>query len=562
MQWWKKEAVYQIYPRSFKDSNGDGIGDINGIIQKLDYIKSLGVGAIWICPIFDSPQADNGYDVKDYYNIYPEYGSMEDIENLIMQAHKRDLKVILDLVVNHTSKEHPWFIESRNPDSPYRDFYYWRKGKDNAPPNNWGAAFSESAWHYDDKSGEYYFAMFSPLQPDLNWNNPKVVEEVCNIMKFWQDKGIDGWRIDAIPYIDKDISFRDYNPEDFPKGQKYYIGKYHYKFGKLFDYINILNRKVWSKTPDFMTVAELGESFSRDEILKYTKNGDAFTMCFTFDIVNLDVDYEKGCGRWAKKDLPLSKFKEKFAYWQEMVALGGNPTIFLQNHDHPRSVSRFFDCGQYREEYAKTLAITTHMMGGTPFIYQGEEIGMTNCHFEPDEYKDIEFFGGYLEFVKSGKMSKEDYLEAAAYFGRDNARTPMQWSTAKNAGFSRGDSTWIKVNPNYKEINVLSQEKDENSILNCYRNLLELRKNHRIIQCGLFKLLSPNDEEVFSYIRTMQNQKLFVTANFTQNTVTRKMPLSLAFKKGEMIASSHKDSKYPSIKYTLRPFESMAILYK
>ena len=561
MQWWKREGVYQIYPKSFCDSNGDGIGDINGIISKLDYIKSLGVGAIWLSPVFESPQADNGYDISDYYAIYEPYGTLEDMETLISEAHERDLKVIMDLVANHTSNEHPWFIDSKRKDSPYRDFYYWRDGTPDCPPNNWRAMFTESAWTYDEEAEGWYFHTFGPQQPDLNWNNEAVIEEICNIIKFWQDKGVDGWRIDAVPYIDKDPTLSDYDPAEFPMGQKVFYGRKHFRGGKLKERIRNLNLLAWSQVEDCMTVAELGEDFNRDEVLDLTADGEAFTMCFNLDHVFMDVDFSKNLGKWSTKEFSLPEFKRIISYWQEMNSHGGNPTLFLNSHDQPRAVSRFVDCKEYHDEYAKLLAIVINMLGGTPFIYQGEEIGMTNCHFEPDEYKDIEYYGAFDEIVKSGMLSKEDFLKEVAYRCRDNARTPMQWDSTEKAGFTTGES-WIKINENSKTINVEMQENDPDSILSCYKKLMDLRRDTRIIQCGVYELLAPSDEEVFTYTRRLQNKKLFVSANFTDKEVTRKLPFMLGFKEGELLISSYKDSQSPSKKYTLRPFECIAVLFE
>lgn len=561
MQWWKKEAVYQIYPKSFCDSDNDGIGDLNGIISRLDYIKSLGVGAIWLSPVFDSPQADNGYDVSDYYSIYAPYGSLEDMETLICEAHARELKVIMDLVINHTSCEHKWFVESKDPESPYRDFYYWHEGTQECPPNNWRGMFSESAWSYDEDAKAWYFHTFSPQQPDLNWNNEKVTEEFCNIIRFWQDKGVDGWRVDAVPYIDKDPSFSDYDPADFPMGQKFFYGKKHFRNGNLKERVRALNLMAWNKIEDCMTVAELGEDFDRDEVLDLTRDGDAFTMCFSLDHVFMDVDFSQNRGKWAKKDFSLVEFKRIIAYWQELNSMGGNTAIFLNSHDQPRAVSRFVDCGEYHDQYAKLLAIVMNTLGGTPFIYQGEEIGMTNCRFDLEEYRDIEVLNAFDEIVRSGVLSKEDFLREAAYRCRDNARTPVQWDDSENAGFTKGQP-WIKINENYKEINVAAQQDDPDSVLSCYKKLFELRRDIRVLQCGVFELLAPNDEEVFTFTRRLQNKKLFVSANFTDKEVTRKLPFMLGHKSDRLLISSYPDSVNPPKRYTLRPFECIAVMFE
>ena len=560
MEWWKNRAVYQIYPRSFLDTTGNGMGDLRGVTAKLDYLERLGVGAIWLCPVFESPQKDNGYDVSDYRRIDPAYGTNEDMQELIREAHARNIKVILDLVVNHTSNQHPWFQMSRDKNSPYRDFYYWRPGKAGGEPSNWGGEFTESAWTYDEQSGEYYFHTFSPEQPDLNWNNPQVIKEVMKIMRFWQDQGVDGWLIDAIPYIDKRPDFKDYDPKDFPEGQTHFMGDYHYKNGRLYDFIRLLNDNVWSKYPECMRVAELGGEFTVKDILRYTADGTAFTMCFTFDHMGFDADPHSKNGKWSKKEFDFKGFKKNFAYWQQLNRAGGNVALYMNNHDQPRAVSRFVDCTGYRGEYAKTLAIMLHLMGGTPYIYQGEEIGMTNCPFEKDEYRDLEFVNAYHDFVETGRMSEEEFLRMTAYRGRDNSRTPMQWNAEENAGFTEG-TPWIKVNPNYEDINVESQLDDPGSVFSCYRRLLALRRDYPVIQSGAFRLLRERDPACFTYLRKLGGQTLYVACNFTGKPVTRTLPLSLVGERGKMLVSSYADSAVPKFRFTLRPFESFGVLF-
>lgn len=552
MNWWDKEAVYQIYPKSFKDSNGDGIGDINGITQKLEYIKELGVGAIWICPLFDSPQLDGGYDICDYYGIYPPFGNTDDLTQFIDKAHSLGIRVIMDLVVNHTSDKHPWFLKSRKKQGKYKDYYYWRKGKDGQKPSNWAAAFIESAWTFDHVRGEYYFGNFSSAQPDLNWNNPDVIDEVCAVMKYWQDRGVDGWRIDAIPYIDKNPEFPDYNPADFPPGNKYFMGKYHYKNGHLEDFIRILNDRVWKNYKDTVTVAEIGEEFSADEIAELTVPGDTFSMAFTFDHLFHDVDWSRGVNKWCVKKFDLPGFKKAIAKGQTLP----HYAIFLNNHDQPRSVSILADCGNYRIQYAKALAIMLHMLKGTPFIYQGEELGMTNCTFEFDEYRDIDFFGCYKTYVEGGKLSREEFLKAAAVRCRDNARTPMQWDDSCYAGFSESEP-WIKLNPNYKEINAANQLNDQNSVFSCYKLLLALRKKYDIISFGDFCLLDENDVECMAYERRYKGERLVVYMNFTADNIKRNVG---KLSGGRLLIASYPDCELQDGYRTLRPFEAFAVL--
>ena len=507
--WWKEAIVYQIYPRSFCDSNGDGIGDLNGITSKLDYLKELGIDVIWLSPVYKSPNDDNGYDISDYEAIMTEFGTMEDFDRMLAAAHERGIKIVMDLVVNHTSDEHPWFVESRSSkDNLKRDYYIWKEGKDGKEPNNWGSAFSGPAWKYDEKTDMYYLHLFSVKQPDLNWENPKVRKEVFDMMTRWCEKGIDGFRMDVISLISK--------PEGFPDAKV--VGLYGdmnicANGPKVHDYLKEMNEKVLSKF-DIMTVGETA-GVTLDEAKKYANSeGSELNMVFQFEHMGLDGE---GDFKWSTKHIPLVPLKENLTKWQLGLDEVAWNSLYFCNHDQPRIVSRLGDDSDgFREVSAKCIATCLHMMQGTPYVYQGEELGMTNTVFNSvDDFRDLESINAYKELIESGLYTKEDMFPKIAHKSRDNARTPMQWDAGENAGFTTG-TPWIALNPNYKKINVDNQLKREDSVFHYYQKLIKLRKEYEIIVYGKYELLLPDDENIYAYVRTLGNQKLLTVCNFSK----------------------------------------------
>ncbi|MCX8074365.1 MAG: alpha-glucosidase [Clostridia bacterium] len=549
-KWWKESVVYQIYPRSFKDSNGDGIGDLKGIVEKLDYLKYLGVDVLWISPIFKSPNDDNGYDISDYRNIMDDFGTMEDFDELLSEAHKRGIKILLDLVANHTSDEHHWFIESRkSKDNKYRDYYIWKEGKNGEEPNNWGSAFGGSAWEYDENTNMYYLHCFSKKQPDLNWENPNVRKEIHDIVRWWLDKGVDGFRMDVINAISKHPDFPD-APEtegvDYPD-----FGLVVMNGPKVHDYLRELNEEVLSKY-NIMTVGETPLVTPEIAIKYVAEDRRELNMVFCFEHVDLDRDYIN----LRKKPLNLVELKRVFTKWQKGLEQGGWNSLYWNNHDQPRVVSRFGDDKEYWEKSAKMLATCLHFMQGTPYIYQGEEIGMTNVKFESiNEYRDIATLNLYKNEVLTGKRSMNEIMEYTYQFGRDNARTPMQWDDTEYAGFSKV-KPWIKVNPNYKKINVKSQINDENSILNYYRKLIKIRKENEIVVYGIYDLILEEDENIYAYTRTLDNKKLLIICNFNEKENIFNMPKDINYKTCKLIISNYEvfENKIDEIK--LRPYEA------
>lgn len=518
-RWWKESVVYQIYPQSFKDSNGDGIGDIRGIIEKLDYLKDLGVDILWISPICESPLDDNGYDISDYQEIHRRYGTIDDYEFLLAEAHKRGIRIIMDLVVNHTSDEHKWFVESKKSiDNPYRDYYIWKSGKDGKEPNNWGSIFGGSAWDYDAPTDSYYLHCFSKKQPDLNWENPKVREEIYKMMRWWCDKGIDGFRMDVISMISKDPAYPDGEVKDGLYGD---AGPYYLHGPRVHEYINEMNREVLSKY-DIMTVGETAGVTIEDAKLYAGKDRNELNMVFQFEHVSIgDGDY----GKWTTERYDFMEFKEIMNRWQEELDENAWNSLFLDNHDQPRCVSRFGnDSDEFREVSAKMLSTCIHMMRGTPYIYQGEELGMTNAYFDDlSKYRDIESLQFYEEYTKAGCIEPDTMMRALQLRGRDNARTPMQWNDKRNAGFSEG-TPWIDVNPNYKYINVENQISNKDSVLSYYKKLIQLRKANEIVVYGKYKAYDRENDKVFAYERELNGQKLLVVCNFTEQEVAYVIP--------------------------------------
>ena len=555
--WWKDSVVYQIYPRSFKDSNGDGFGDLQGVIEKLDYLKELGIDVIWLSPVFDSPQDDNGYDIRDYRSIYAGFGSNEDMEELINKAHDRDIKIVLDLVVNHTSDEHAWFVESRKSrDNEYSDYYIWKDQKeDGSEPNNWGSSFCGSAWEYCEERGQYYLHFYSKKQPDLNWENPQVRQEVYDLMKFWMEKGADGWRMDVIASISKDQNYPDYPEED---GRKYYTGKYHSNGPRLHEFIHEMNQEVLSKY-DCMTVGEAPGSTPEVARLFTDPTREELNMIFTFEHMNIDRILGSVNRKWALKPFDLRDLKRVMSEWQTKLYGRGWNALYFENHDQPRVISRWGNDTVYREKCAKAYATILHGMQGTPYIYQGEEIGMTNVHFDLDEYEDIEVRNAYKELVLNGKtISEDDFKKAVWNKSRDNARTPMQWDDSDNAGFTTG-KPWFRVSDRYKEINVKQALADKDSIFYYYKKLIELRHKESLLTEGNYQLLLPEDEKIFAYLRNTENETWLIVANMSEDTaLTDELKPFVNDKQDIMIGNYDR----ANLDEALRPYESFMMRIK
>lgn len=498
-KWWQNSVVYQIYPRSFQDSNGDGIGDIQGIIKRLDYLQELGIDAIWLSPVCKSPQDDNGYDISDYQDIDPMFGNLDDMEQLISEAKKRNIRIIMDLVLNHSSDEHRWFTEAKkSKDNPYHDYYVWRDGEEGVYPNDMGSVFGGPAWEWVPELKQYYFHQFSVKQPDLNWENPKVRREIYDMILWWMDKGVGGFRLDVIDQIAKepDLKITNNGP-------------------RLHEFIQELSRETFQKG-DLITVGEAwGADIDRAKL--YSKpDGSEFSMVFQFE--HMMLDQEPGKEKWDFCPLPFVKLKKCLEKWQKELHGCGWNSLFWDNHDLPRIVSRWGNDREYRVEAAKMLATVLHGMEGTPYVYQGEELGMTNVRFDSiEQYQDIEIRNMYRERLEKGYAEK-DIMESIYAKGRDNARTPMQWDDTENAGFTTG-TPWLGVNPNYTEINARSQIQDENSVFHYYKKLIHLRKENSIFVDGDFTLLLPEDENIFAYVREYEGRKLLVAANFTDKEV-------------------------------------------
>lgn len=498
-KWWQNSVVYQIYPRSFQDSNGDGIGDIQGIIKRLDYLQELGIDAIWLSPVCKSPQDDNGYDISDYQDIDPMFGNLDDMEQLISKAKKRNIRIIMDLVLNHSSDEHRWFTEAKkSKDNPYHDYYVWRDGEEDVYPNDMGSVFGGPAWEWVPELKQYYFHQFSVKQPDLNWENPKVRREIYDMILWWMDKGVGGFRLDVIDQIAKepDLKITNNGP-------------------RLHEFIQELSRETFQKG-DLITVGEAwGADIDRAKL--YSKpDGSEFSMVFQFE--HMMLDQEPGKEKWDFCPLPFVKLKKCLEKWQKELHGCGWNSLFWDNHDLPRIVSRWGNDREYRVESAKMLATVLHGMEGTPYVYQGEELGMTNVRFDSiEQYQDIEIRNMYRERLEKGYAEK-DIMESIYAKGRDNARTPMQWDDTENAGFTTG-TPWLGVNPNYTEINARSQLQDENSVFHYYKKLIHLRKENSIFVDGDFTLLLPEDENIFAYVREYEGRKLLVAANFTDKEV-------------------------------------------
>ncbi len=546
--WWKEAVVYQIYPRSFMDSNGDGIGDLRGIISRLDYLKKLGIDVIWMSPVYQSPNDDNGYDISDYQAIMEEFGTMEDFDRLLLEAHERGLKIVMDLVVNHTSDEHRWFAESRKgKDNPYGDYYIWRDGKeDGQEPNNWGACFGGSAWQFDKERGQYYLHLFSKKQPDLNWDNPAVRKDVFDMMNWWCEKGIDGFRMDVISMISKTKEM----PDGEVRGLYGDFSPYCVHGPKVHEYLREMNREVLSKY-DLMTVGETSGVTPEQACLYAGSDTHELNMVFQFE----HVDEQGKYGKWNGDRMPLTKLKGILSKWQNELSGKAWNSLFWDNHDQPRAVSRFGnDAPQWRVLSAKMLAVCLHMMQGTPYIYQGEELGMTNYPFMgPEDFHDIESVHAYEEWCRSGIVSHEEFWPCITRLSRDNARTPMQWDDGSQAGFTTG-TPWMPVNPNYREINARAALADPDSVFYFYQKLISLRKQCPVIVHGEYKLLLADSEELFVYERRLGDERLLTACNFTDRDAEFVMPKEFA--KGKCLIANYKE---PGEEGKLRPYEAVVM---
>ena len=537
--WWKNAVVYQIYPKSFQDSNGDGIGDIRGIISRLDYLEELGIDAVWISPMYCSPQDDNGYDISDYQDIDPMFGSLDDMEELIAKAKEKNIRIIMDLVLNHTSDEHRWFLEAKKgKDNPYHDYYVWRDGVEGTYPNDMKAAFGGPAWEWVPELNQYYFHQFSVKQPDLNWENPKVRREIYDMILWWMEKGVGGFRLDVIDQIAKepDNGITNNGP-------------------RLHEFLQEMSRETFQKG-DLITVGEAWGATPKIAKLYSNPDGSEFSMVFQFE--HMVMDQQEGKEKWDLAPLPFVKLKKCLAKWQEELYGRGWNSLFWDNHDLPRIVSRWGDDGKYRKESAKMLALVLHGMQGTPYVYQGEELGMTNVRF-PDisSYEDIETLNMYRERLDAGY--KEDEIMKSIYAkSRDNARTPMQWSGEKNAGFTTG-KPWIRVNPNYTDINAESEKKDPDSVYHFYRKLIRMRKEYPVFVDGKFELLLPEDEQVFAYLRTDSDTQMLVCANFTGEPA--ECQISGEWKEAQILLHNYADD-VPECgeSLQLKPYEAFILL--
>lgn len=531
--WWKKAVVYQVYPRSFQDSNGDGIGDIQGVIRRLPYLEKLGIDCIWLSPVCRSPQDDNGYDISDYQDIDPMFGSLEDVEQLFREAKKRGIGILIDLVLNHSSDEHRWFQEARkSKDNPYHDYYIWRDGEEGKYPNRMRSVFGGPAWQWVPELQQYYFHQFSVKQPDLNWENPKVRRELYDMINWWIDRGAAGFRLDVIDQIAKD-----------PELEVTCNGP------RLHEFIRELSRETFQRG-NYLTVGEAwGADLERAKLYS-APDGSEFSMVFQFE--HICLDQIPGKEKWDLAPLPFLKFKEVMEKWQTGLYQCGWNSLFWNNHDLPRIVSRWGDDGRYRVESAKMLAILLHGMQGTPFIYQGEELGMTNVRYGPDEYRDIETVNLYRERLEAG-FSVESVMESIYAKSRDNARTPMQWDDSPQAGFTEGEP-WIKVNPNYTGINAAEQVDRPDSVWSCYRQLIEFRKRYSIFAEGKFALLCRDHPQIFAYTRESGAEKLLVVCNFSQEKTSYPNPAQWAGM--ELLLSNYSDNKKERGSGELRPYEA------
>ncbi|MCL7747735.1 alpha,alpha-phosphotrehalase [Halalkalibacter alkaliphilus] len=556
-EWWRKSVVYQIYPKSFNDTTGNGVGDLQGIIEKLDYLRDLGVDVLWLTPVYASPQKDNGYDIADYYSIHEEYGNMDDFDRLLKETHQRGMKLIMDLVVNHTSTEHNWFKESqKSKDNPYRDFYIWKDPVEGAEPTNWQSKFGGNAWEYDEKTGQYYLHLFDVTQADLNWENETLRKHVYDMMHFWFEKGIDGFRLDVINLISKDQSFPNDDGSVAPgDGRKFYTDG-----PRVHEYLQEMNNEVLSKY-DSMTVGEMS-STSIEHCIKYS-NPARKELSMTFNFHHLKVDYPNG-EKWAIADFDFLALKQILTKWQvEMNKGGGWNALFWCNHDQPRVVTRYGNDTTYHNESAKMLATTIHLMQGTPYIYQGEEFGMTDPGFESiEDYRDVETLN-YYRIMKEKGLNEEEIMEIIKRKSRDNSRTPVQWNDEVNAGFTTG-TPWIPVAANYKEINAERAVADESSIFYHYKKLIQLRKDYDILTVGNYRLLLEEDPQLFVYERVQGNEKVLVINNFYGKEGTFEVPEEWVdlISSCELLLSNYEEKQQLKPRLQLKPYESLVYYTK
>ncbi|KYG70329.1 glucohydrolase [Bdellovibrio bacteriovorus] len=545
-KWWKESVVYQVYPRSFMDSNGDGMGDLQGVISKLDYLKELGIDVIWMSPMYKSPQDDNGYDISDYQDIHFEFGTMQDFDTLLSEVHKRGMKLLIDLVINHTSDEHPWFIESRSSkDNPKRDWYIWRDGKNGKEPNNWESIFGGSAWKYDELTNQYFMHIFSAKQPDLNWENLGMRQEVYKMIRWWLDKGIDGFRVDAISHAKKEEGLADM-PN--PKGLEY-VPSYdkHMNVKGIQEYLTDLCKNTFSHY-DIMTIAEANGVSAENADEWVGESQKKFNMVIQFEHVGLwDPNPEKR--------IDLLKVKEVFGRWQKELDNKGWNALFVENHDVPRIISKWGDAKNYWRESATSIAAMYFLMQGTPLIYQGQEIGMTNTVFNgPEDFNDVSAKNHFAIRRKQGASDAEITRELANA-SRDNARTPMQWSAEANAGFTTG-KPWLKVNPNYKEINVEKQRQDVNSIFNFYKKLIQLRREHQVFIYGSYQLVMEKDPQVYAYVRTLEGSKMLVICNISDKPA-KFSETGMTLNSKNMLLSNYQVAEHANLEQVdLRPYET------
>ena len=557
-QWWKESVVYQIWPRSFADGDGDGIGDLAGIISRLDYLAALGVDVLWLSPIYPSPQDDAGYDISDYQHIDPTFGSLEQFDALLAAVHERGMKLVMDLVVNHTSDEHPWFVESRaSKDNPKRDWYWWRPAREDmrpgdpgGEPNNWGSIFSGPAWELDDETGEYYLHLFSRKQPDLNWENAEVRQAVYSMMRWWLNRGIDGFRMDVINFISKDTKLPDGHVHD---GSLYGDGMPFFVDGsRIHEFLQEMHREVFAGREGLITVGEM-PGVTVDEAKLYTDPARReVDMVFQFEHVQVD----HGETRWDVRPLRLRDLKAVLGRWQASLAKVGWNSLYWNNHDQPRVVSRFGDDGEHRVRSAKMLGTVLHLHRGTPYVYQGEELGMTNATFASiDDYRDVQSLNHYAEAVSTG-ADPETALAMLRVSSRDNARTPMQWDDTENAGFTTG-TPWIAVNPNYKEINARAEIADEVSVFHYYRRLIELRHTEPAVVHGDFHMLLADHNQVYAFTRRYGSTELLVLANFSGEPVTVEIPYAYRWKSTELVLANYPvDTAEDIQRFALRPWEA------
>ncbi len=548
MKDFKKSTIYQIYPKSFYDSNGDGIGDLKGVKEKIWYLKELGVDYIWLTPFYVSPLNDNGYDVEDYKNIDPRFGTMEDFEEMVKEANKYGIDIILDMVLNHTSTEHKWFKKALTGDRKYKDYYIFKKPKEGKEPTNWISKFGGSAWEYVEEFDEYYLHLFHKTQGDLNWENPEVRKELYDIVNFWIDKGVKGFRLDVINLISKPEEFKDDLTGD---GRKYYTDG-----PKVHQYLKELNKNTFGNKKDIITVGEMS-STDIENCIKYS-NPREKELSMVFNFHHLKVDYKDG-EKWSLMDFDFIELKKILFEWQIGMAEGGGwNALFWSNHDQPRVVSRFGNDEKYLKESAKMLGTAIHMLRGTPYIYQGEEIGMTNPYFDKiEDYRDVETIQ-YYKILKEEGRSKEDIIKILQSKSRDNSRTPMQWNTGKNGGFTLGEP-WIPISENYKDINVEKALKDKESIFYYYKKLIQLRKDYNIISHGDFKPILEKHEEIFAYIRNYENEKLLVINNFFDKDTVFKLPKSIDYEgwNVKVLISNYEEVSKNIDNIKLRPYESI-----